>query len=36
MLQRPFVVQIFRRCKALGLHTCMDTSGRLGDRSPTS
>lgn len=32
MVQRPFVARIFRRCKALGLHTCMDTSGRLGDR----
>ena len=32
MVQRPFVTQIFRRCKELGLHTCMDTSGRLGDR----
>jgi pyruvate formate lyase activating enzyme len=32
MLQRPFVVRIFRRCKELGLHTCMDTSGRLGDK----
>jgi len=32
MLQRPFVVQIFRRCKQLGLHTCIDTSGRLGER----
>ena len=32
MLQRPFVARIFRRCKALGLHTCMDTSGRLGDK----
>jgi pyruvate formate lyase activating enzyme len=31
-LQREFVVSIFRRCKELGLHTCMDTSGRLGDR----
>ena len=31
MLQRPFVVRIFRRCKELGLHTCIDTSGRLGD-----
>lgn len=31
-LQRAFVVQIFRRCKQLGLHTCLDTSGRLGDR----
>jgi pyruvate formate lyase activating enzyme len=32
MLQRAFVMQIFRRCKRLGLHTCLDTSGRLGDR----
>jgi pyruvate formate lyase activating enzyme len=32
MLQRDFVTQIFRRCKQLGLHTCVDTSGRLGDR----
>ena len=32
MVQRPFVMRIFRRCKELGLHTCMDTSGRLGDR----
>ena len=31
-LQRPFVNQIFRRCKELGLHTCLDTSGRIGDR----
>jgi pyruvate formate lyase activating enzyme len=31
MLQRPFVTRIFRRCKELGLHTCMDTSGRQGD-----
>ena len=32
MVQRPFVTRIFRRCKELGLHTCLDTSGRLGDR----
>jgi len=32
MLQRPFVTRIFRHCQALGVHTCMDTSGRLGDR----
>ena len=32
MVQRPFIVRIFRRCKELGLHTCVDTSGRLGDR----
>ncbi len=32
MVQRPFVTRIFRRCKELGLHTCIDTSGRLGDK----
>ena len=32
MLQRAFLTRIFRRCKQLGLHTCLDTSGRLGDR----
>jgi len=32
MVQRPFLMRIFRRCKELGLHTCLDTSGRLGDR----
>lgn len=32
MVQRPFVLRIFRHCKELGLHTCMDTSGRLGAR----
>ena len=32
MLQRQFVTRVFRRCKELGLHTCLDTSGRLGDR----
>ena len=31
-MQRAFAMQIFRRCKALGLHTCLDTSGRLGDK----
>ncbi len=31
-LQRAFVTRIFRRCKQIGLHTCLDTSGRLGDR----
>ncbi|HEX2831309.1 MAG TPA: pyruvate formate-lyase-activating protein [Burkholderiales bacterium] len=31
-LQHDFVVQIYQRCKALGLHTCMDTSGRLGEK----
>ena len=32
MVQRSFVTQIFRRCKALGLHTAIETAGRLGAR----
>jgi pyruvate formate lyase activating enzyme len=32
VVQKAFVMQIFRRCKALGLHTALDTSGRLGQR----
>jgi pyruvate formate lyase activating enzyme len=32
MMQHDFVMQVFRRCKALGLHTCLDTSGRLGEK----
>jgi pyruvate formate lyase activating enzyme len=32
MVQRAFAMEIFRRCKQLGLHTCIDTSGRLGER----
>ncbi len=31
-LQRSFTMAIFKRCKQLGMHTCLDTSGRLGDR----
>jgi pyruvate formate lyase activating enzyme len=31
-LQHPFAMAIFRHCKQLGMHTCIDTSGRLGDR----
>jgi pyruvate formate lyase activating enzyme len=31
-LQRAFATRVFHRCKQLGLHTCMDTSGRLGDK----
>ncbi|RZI41352.1 pyruvate formate lyase-activating protein [Herbaspirillum sp. HC18] len=32
MVQSDFMTQIFHRCKLLGLHTCVDTSGRLGHR----
>ena len=32
MVQREFMMEIFRRSKKLGLHTCVDTSGRLGER----
>jgi len=32
IVQRAFAMQLFRRCKQLGLHTCLDTAGRLGDR----
>jgi pyruvate formate lyase activating enzyme len=32
MVQKDFMMQIFRRCKALGMHTCVDTAGRLGAR----
>ena len=31
-LQREFVTRVLRRCKELGLHTCLDTSGRLGGK----
>src|SRR4029078_3329700 len=29
-MQRKFVTRVFYLCKQLGLHTCLDTSGRLG------
>jgi pyruvate formate lyase activating enzyme len=32
MMQHDFVMEIFRRCRQLGLHTCLDTSGRLGEK----
>jgi len=32
MVQHDFMMQIFHRCKLLGLHTCIDTAGRIGDR----
>jgi pyruvate formate lyase activating enzyme len=31
-LQHEFVAEILRRCKALNLHTALDTSGLLGDQ----
>jgi pyruvate formate lyase activating enzyme len=31
VLQRKFLARIFRHCKELGLHTCLDTCGRLGE-----
>jgi len=31
-LQREFASRVFQRCKQLGLHTCIDTSGRLGNK----
>jgi len=32
VVQKAFAMQVLRRCKALGLHTALDTSGRLGER----
>jgi pyruvate formate lyase activating enzyme len=32
VMQWQFLTRIFRRCKELGLHTCLDTCGRLGDK----
>ncbi|MGB8267620.1 MAG: pyruvate formate-lyase-activating protein [Candidatus Velthaea sp.] len=32
LVQHAFATRLFRHCKALGLHTCLDTSGRLGER----
>jgi pyruvate formate lyase activating enzyme len=32
MVQTAFTARILRRCRAAGLHTCLDTSGRLGER----
>lgn len=33
LIQRPFVTNVLRRCKELGLHTALDTSGFLGMRA---
>ena len=32
MVQTAFTTRLFRRCKEIGVHTCLDTSGRMGDR----
>jgi pyruvate formate lyase activating enzyme len=32
VLQHAFTTRIFHHCKTLGMHTCLDTSGRLGER----
>lgn len=32
LVQVEFTTRIFRLCKELGLHTCLDSSGRLGER----
>jgi len=32
VMQDAFTTQVFRRTKALGMHTCLDTSGYLGSR----
>ncbi len=32
VVQRSFLVETLRRCKRAGLHTCLDTSGHLGER----
>jgi pyruvate formate lyase activating enzyme len=31
VLQHAFTTRIFRYCNTLGMHTCLDTSGRLGE-----
>jgi pyruvate formate lyase activating enzyme len=33
LLQHAFTAEVLHRCKALGLHTALDTSGFLGDRA---
>ena len=33
LIQRPFVTNVLKRCKELGLHTALDTSGFLGMRA---
>ena len=32
VMQHDFTTQIFRRSKTLGIHTCLDTAGRQGER----
>ena len=31
-MQHDFSAETFRRCKALGIHTCLDTSGYMSER----
>lgn len=31
-VQKAFAARIFRGCREMGLHTCIETSGRLGER----
>lgn len=32
VLQHAFTTRIFRHCKTIGIHTCLDTSGRWGEK----
>jgi pyruvate formate lyase activating enzyme len=32
LVQAPFVAQVFRECRKLGVHTVLDTNGFLGER----
>jgi pyruvate formate lyase activating enzyme len=32
MVQLAFTTRLLRHCKQVGVHTCLDTSGRLGER----
>src|SRR5262249_44360509 len=32
LVQLEYTTRVFRRCKQLGVHTCLDTTGCLGER----
>jgi pyruvate formate lyase activating enzyme len=32
LMQRPFVLKVFKACQEIGVHTALDTNGYLGDR----